>query len=105
MIQQGAIPPKFQVGEMLRVDDRPSLGHCRTPVYVRGKRGVVTEIQGVFHDPATLAYSHPGLPMKYWYKLRFWQSDLWPGYKGDPSDHLELDVQEDWLAHDAAGSR
>ena len=55
------------------VDARESLGHRRTPVYVRGKTGVVTEIQGLIHDPAALAYHCPGLPQLVWYKLRFRQ--------------------------------
>jgi hypothetical protein len=105
MAERGTRPPRFGIGDVLRVDDRRSIGHCRTPVYVRGKTGEVTEIQGLFHDPATLAYNRPGLPMRYWYKLRFRQTDLWPGYKGDPGDHLELDVQEDWLEKAKAGGR
>lgn len=88
---------RFKVGDKVRVSKRKSLGHHRTPIYVRGKTGVITEIQGLFHNPSQLAYHYPGLPMMVWYKLRFRQSDLWRRYKGDPGDHLELDLQEDWL--------
>lgn len=98
-------PPRFKVGDTLTVDARPSLGHMRTPVYVRGKTGTVVHIQGLMHDPSTLAYHRPGLPMRYWYKLRFRQTDLWPGYEGDPRDQLELDVQEDWLLPADGGRR
>lgn len=97
MSAKAAGKTKFKVGDAVRVDARPSLGHMRTPVYVRGKTGVVTGIQGRFHDPARLAYHRPGLPMRVWYKLRFRQTELWPRYNGDPGDHLELDLQEDWL--------
>lgn len=91
------IPPRFRIGDRVRVDTRASLGHVRTPIYIRGKSGVVVHIQGLMHDPSTLAYHRPGLPLRWWYKLRFKQTDLWPAYKGDPGDHLEVDLQEDWL--------
>jgi len=103
-LARAPIPPRFRIGERLVVDARPSIGHTRTPVYIRGKSGVVTEIQGLMHDPSTLAYHRPGLPMRWWYKLRFRQVDLWPGYRGDPADQLEVDVQEDWLTS-ADGAR
>jgi nitrile hydratase subunit beta len=92
-----ALQTRFKVGDHVRVSKRKSLGHHRTPIYVRGKTAVITEIQGLFHNPSQLAYHYPGLPMMVWYKLRFRQTDLWPRYKGDPGDHLELDLQEDWL--------
>lgn len=92
-----ALKTRFKVGETVRVSRRKSVGHHRTPIYVRGKTAVITEIQGLFHNPSQLAYHYPGLPMMIWYKLRFRQTDLWPRYKGDPGDHLELDLQEDWL--------
>ena len=96
---------RFRIGDQVRVDRRKSLGHCRTPVYVRGKTGVVVKIQGPMHDPASLAYHRPGLPLKVWYKLRFKQTDIWRGYKGHPGDHIELDVQEDWLGETKDGGR
>ena len=94
---KSALKSRFRVGDEVRVSARESLGHHRAPIYVRGKSGVVTEIQGRFHNPSQLAYHYPGLPMMVWYKLRFRQTDLWPRYQGDPGDHLELDLQEDWL--------
>ncbi len=96
---------RFGVGDVVRVSKRKSLGHHRTPVYVRGKTAVITEIQGLFRNPSQLAYHYPGLPMMVWYKLRFRQTDLWPRYKGDPGDHLEIDLQEDWLETVKAPSR
>lgn len=89
---------RFKVGDTVSVDRRKSLGHCRTPIYVRGKTGVVSKVQGLFHDPASLAYHRPGLPEKVWYKVRFRQTDIWRKYTGDPGDHIEVDVQEDWLS-------
>ncbi|MCB1547271.1 MAG: nitrile hydratase subunit beta [Hyphomicrobiaceae bacterium] len=87
----------LRVGDAVRVIDRPSLGHCRTPIYLRGKRGVVCEILGRFRDPERLAYHRPGLPMLRLYKVRFRQEDLWEHYAGLPGDHLEADIFEHWL--------
>jgi len=89
--------PRFQPGDRVTIDTRPVLGHCRTPWYLRGKSGVVTEIQGAFRDPERLAYHRPGLPSQVLYKVRFAQTDIWPSYSGHPADQLEADIYEPWL--------
>ena len=97
----GSKPPRvasrFKPGDAVLVDDRPVLGHCRTPWYLRGRRGVVAEVQGMFRDPERLAYHRPGWPAQMFYKVRFRQSDLWPGYKGAVGDQLDADLAENWL--------
>ena len=97
--------PRFKVGDSVHVASRTPLGHCRTPLYLRGKSGVVVAIHGTFHDPERLAYHRPGLPEQVLYKVRFWQPDLWPGYKGLASDHLEADIYEYWLGEPKETSR
>ncbi|MGH6814201.1 MAG: SH3-like domain-containing protein [Hyphomicrobiaceae bacterium] len=87
----------FKPGDVVTVDDRPALGHCRTPWYVRGRSGVVAEVQGLFRDPERLAYHRPGLPAQVFYKVRFRQTDLWPTYKGAASDRLDVDIADNWL--------
>jgi nitrile hydratase len=89
--------PRFRPGDKVRVDDRPALGHCRTPWYLRGKTGVVTEVQGAFRDPERLAYHRPGLPAQVLYKVRFAQTEIWAEYPGPSSDQLEADIYEPWL--------
>ena len=88
---------QFQPGDVVRVDDRLTLGHCRTPYFLRGKTGVIVSAQGVFRDPEKLAYHKPGLPAQVLYKVRFRQKDLWPDYRGRPHDQLEADIYERWL--------
>jgi len=105
MSAKPASKTRYKVGDTLQVDKRKSLGHNRTPIYIRGKTGVVCKVQGLFHDPGRLAYHRPGLPMQVWYKLRFRQTDLWRNYKGDPADQLEVDVPEDWLIEPKGKSR
>jgi hypothetical protein len=88
---------RFSPGDAVRVADRPVLGHCRTPWYLRGKTGVIASVHGTFRDPESLAYHKPGLPAQVLYKVRFLQRDLWAGYTGPASDQLEADIFEHWL--------
>jgi nitrile hydratase len=88
---------RFVPGDAVRVADHPVLGHCRTPWYLRGKRGVVAGIQGVFRNPEALAYHKPGLPRLPLYKVRFKQTELWRRYMGPAGDELEVDIYEHWL--------
>jgi nitrile hydratase subunit beta len=89
--------PTFQPGDPVLVDSRASLGHCRTPWYLRGKIGVIREVQGQFRDPERLAYHRSGLPAQVLYKVRFEQRSLWPKYEGPATDQLEADIYEQWL--------
>lgn len=105
MSAAGTRKPRFKTGQPVIVDARPVLGHCRTPWYLRGKPGTISGFQGVFHDPSRLAYHRPGLPTQMLYKVRFLQRELWPGYRGGAGDHLEADLQEDWLLEPEGGGR
>ena len=84
-------------GCRVRVATRPALGHCRTPWYLRGKTGVVVQIQGTFPNPELLAYHKPGLPHRVVYKVRFEQREIWDRYEGFGGDLLEADIYEHWL--------
>jgi nitrile hydratase len=88
---------RFKAGDAVRIADRPALGHCRTPWYLRGRTGIVAGVQGAFHDPERLAYHKPGLPLQVLYKVRLRQAEVWPDYKGPAGDHLEADIFELWL--------
>lgn len=97
--------PKFAVGDTVLVSNRASLGHCRTPYYLRGRRGTVIEVAGRFRDPEKLAYHKPGLPAPYLYRVRFTQADLWASYGGQKSDDLEADIFEHWLEQTFEGGK
>lgn len=86
----------FTDGSRVRVLDRTVFGHCRTPLYLKGKVGEVVSLTGAWRDPETLAYHKPGLPLRRLYRVRFRQTDLWPGYQ-NPADTLEADLYEHWL--------
>lgn len=88
---------EFREGDRVTVDTRASLGHCRSPVYLRGKTGEIVTVHGSYRDPERLAYHTPGLPPQVLYKVRFQQSDIWPDYSGPETDMLEADIYEHWL--------
>ncbi|KAB2851209.1 MAG: nitrile hydratase subunit beta [Hyphomicrobiaceae bacterium] len=88
---------RFKPGDRVRIASRASVDHCRTPWYTRGRRGVVTAVQGAFGDPGRLAYHKPGLPPLVLYKVRVPQGELWTRYAGPQGDTLEVDIFEPWL--------
>jgi hypothetical protein len=87
----------FGAGDRVRIRDDYPRGHIRTPVYVRGKEGVVSRPFGRFRNPETLAIGRDGLPEKTLYEVRFRQKDLWPDYHGPDGDTVIIDIYEHWL--------
>jgi len=91
------VPPRFAAGDPVRVGDRPVVGHCRAPRFLRGRPGTVEQIVGSFRNPEQLAYHKPGLPEKVLYRVRFDQRELWDAYPGPPGDEIMADIFENWL--------
>ena len=89
---------RYALGHRLSVIDRVHSGHLRTPAYVRGKTGEVIRVVGPMLNPEQLAYGYSGVPGKILYRVRFRQTDLWPGYSGNSRDTLEIELYEHWLA-------
>ena len=91
---------RFGDGDRVRVRDRwpptpPT--HVRTPHYVRGRTGVVERVCGSFGNPEELAFGRKDAKHETLYRVRFRQADLWPGYEGPDTDHLEVEIYESWL--------
>jgi nitrile hydratase subunit beta len=85
-------------GTRVRVREDYPPGHMRTPVYVRGKEGVVARCFGRYRNPEALAIGKDGLPAKALYEVHFRQKDLWPDYAGGDDDVLAIDIYEHWLS-------
>ena len=83
-------------GDRVRVREDFPPGHIRTPVYVRGKVGVVTRHFGAFGDPEALAYRLKA-PKQDLYEVRFLQRDLWDDYAGGAEDAVDVDLYRHWL--------
>lgn len=88
---------RFAPGEPVAVRLAFPPGHIRTPRYVRGHRGVVERICGVFGNPESLAFGGDGLPQQPLYRVRFRQAELWSDYAGEPQDQVEVEIYEHWL--------
>ena len=88
---------RFNVGDRVVVRAADPPGHRRTPRYIRGKRGVIERVCGMFPNPEELAYGFTGEPKRVLYRVRFRQQDLWPDYAGPERDALELELYEHWL--------
>ena len=88
---------RFAPGDRVHVLEGNPPGHCRTPFYIRGKRGVVERVLGAFANPETLAYGGTGLPKQPLYRVRFDQSRVWSDYDGPPGDTVDVEIYEHWL--------
>ena len=91
---------RFEPGVRVRVRAAQPSGHCRTPAYLRGKRGTIVCVQGMFRNPEKLAYHKPGLPRQPLYMVRFDYRELWPGHKTAGSDTICADIYQHWLEPD-----
>lgn len=88
-----SVTPKFKPGDAVLVDDRDHDGHCRTPIYLRGRRGRVRDVLGVYENPEELAYYREAeaLPL---YDVVFDWKEVWGE---DSADQVAADIYEHWL--------
>lgn len=93
---------RFAVGDKVRIRNGVPTGHCRTPTYLRGKRGRVIALQGTFRDPEKLAYHKPGLPRQPLYMVQFDYAEVWGGRRSGQRDSLIADIYQSWLEPDHA---
>ena len=87
----------FAPGAAVRIRADAHAGHHRTPLYLKGRRGVVVRHLSDDRNPETLAYGKDGTPRVPVYQVSFRQADLWPGYRGARTDTLVADILEHWL--------
>jgi hypothetical protein len=92
-----ALEARFRAGDRVRVMQAYPLGHVRTPCYVRGHCGVIERLCGTFPNPEELAQMRSGLPARPLYRVRFLQRELWPDYRGEPDDVVEVEIFQHWL--------
>jgi hypothetical protein len=92
-----AAAARFRPGDRVRVRRADVPGHIRTPWYIRGHAGVIERLCGAYPNPEELAYARSGLPVRPLYRVRFVQTQVWPGYTGGPADSIDLEIYEHWL--------
>lgn len=88
---------QFRPGDRVRVRAAYPPGHVRTPYYCRGHVGVIERLCGAFANPEELAYNRPGVPAQPLYRVRFKATELWPDYREDPKDVVEIELYQHWL--------
>ena len=88
---------RFKRGERVKVMKAYPLGHVRTPYYIRGCTGTVERVCGAFPNPEELAQMRDGLPKLPLYRVRFRQKEVWPDYRGNEDDVLEVEIFQHWL--------
>ena len=72
----------YGVGERIIVDKRHSTGHCRTPSYIRGKKGVIERICGDFPNPEQIVLGIKDPEIITLYRCQFLLEDVFKNYKG-----------------------
>ncbi len=90
--------PAFAPGDKVRVRSADVTTHCRTPQYLRGKRGVVARVFGAFPNPEQLAYHRIGVPYQPLYQVEFEFREVW----GKPARNtvIAADIYQHWLERD-----
>jgi nitrile hydratase len=90
--------PRFAAGARVRVLEAHPPGHIRTPLYLRGKRGVILRDFGAWPNPERLAYGMHGLPAITLYQVAFTMVEVWAGDGTyGPRDTVTADIYEHWL--------
>ena len=88
---------RFDIGARVAVRAAYPPGHVRTPFFIRGKTGVVTEILGPYRNPEALAYGRSGDPALPLYRVLVRTSEIWDDYDGPTADTTVVDIYENWL--------
>jgi nitrile hydratase beta subunit len=89
-------PPKFSVGDHVRVVDTSPRGHTRKARYVRGKKGVVEMARGSFIYPDS-AGNGLGENPQHVYTVKFTNEELWGSEAAEPNGVVYFDVWEPYL--------
>jgi len=90
--------PRFAPGDKVKVLAREIETHCRTPYYLRGKRGVVARLLGTYANPEQLAYHELGMPWQPLYQVDFDYSEVWG--KRERNTVITADIYQHWLETD-----
>ena len=92
-------PPKYGIGDSVKVSVRFPVGHYRVPMYVRGKEVTITRILGRYVNPEEEGFGKNAGNKLWCYLVTIPQQALWPSYMGKENDRLEIEIFEPWLEH------
>lgn len=89
--------PRFIKGDTVRVVNLAKPGHVRTPDYILGKVGHVTQLCGLFLNPEDLSVGITQGPVVALYRVEFSMSEVWGNPVRNPKDVLSLEIYDHWL--------
>lgn len=90
-----AASARFRPGDPVVARNRHIKGHTRLPRYIRGKRGVIDRVHGVYTFPDTHAHGLGENPQPV-YSVWFSARALW-GDTAAPGDSVYIDLWESYL--------
>jgi nitrile hydratase len=97
-----AVPSsRFRPGDVVVARNQHAIHHTRLPRYIRGKRGRIDRVHGVYTFPDTNAHGGGEHPQPV-YSVRFSARDLW-GDVAAPADCVYIDLWESYLDPAEAG--
>ncbi|MGH1572955.1 nitrile hydratase subunit beta [Methylobacterium sp. P31] len=88
-------PARFAVGDAVIARNMHPTSHTRLPRYVRGRRGRIERVDGVYVYPDTSAYGAGENPT-WLYTVAFTARELW-GESGDPGGVVTVAAFEPYL--------
>ncbi|MEB3230146.1 MAG: SH3-like domain-containing protein [Leptolyngbyaceae bacterium] len=91
--------PQYQPGDLVQVLTHAQPGHIRTPVYLLGKKGRITHLQGCFLNPEDLAHFKPTVLQLPLYLVEFDMLEVWGDRcpKRSQNDKIRVEIYEPWL--------
>ncbi|MDX1487520.1 MAG: nitrile hydratase subunit beta [Acidiferrobacterales bacterium] len=87
--------PRFIVGARVIARNLNPYSHTRLPRYVRGRKGTIAVVHGVFALPDSNAIG-AGHNAQYCYSVCFEATELW-GPQGRAGDCIYIDLWDDYL--------
>jgi Nitrile hydratase beta subunit len=88
---------RFQAGQRVLIPSLPTVGHSRVPGYTRGAIGYIERVLREFLIPEDDAFGRPQGRRRMLYRVRLATRDLWPDYRGNARDEVQLEIYEHWL--------
>ena len=92
----GEVPP-YRPGDSVKVVVRFPMGHYRVPLYLRGKTGTIERLVTPAIDNEEEGFGRNAGDKRFYYRIAFQMTEIWPDYAGPRHDNLRIEVFETWL--------
>lgn len=89
--------PLYRPGDPVKVIVRFPMGHYRVPLYLRGKTGTIERLVTPAIDNEEEGFGRNAGDRRFYYRIAFQMTEIWPAYAGPRHDNLRIEVFETWL--------